>query len=68
MPTTMPDTTQPCVLVTGGAGFMGAHLVRAILSDDRYSDLRVIAMDDLSGGFIENLPEDERPPTGGGLE
>jgi UDP-glucose 4-epimerase len=38
-------------LVTGGAGFMGAHLVRACA--DRGHD--VVALDDLSGGFEENV-------------
>ncbi len=38
-------------LVTGGAGFMGAHVVRALL--DRGHD--VWALDDLSGGFAENV-------------
>jgi UDP-glucose 4-epimerase len=38
-------------LVTGGAGFMGAHLVRQLL--DRGDD--VVALDDLSGGFQSNV-------------
>ena len=56
----MPDKTRDCVLVTGGAGFLGAHVVRAVLQDARYAGCDVVAMDDLSGGFRENLPEDER--------
>ena len=39
-------------LVTGGAGFMGAHVVDELL---RNSDAQVVALDDLSGGFRENL-------------
>ncbi len=42
------------VLVTGAAGFMGSHLVRDLLYRDRF---RVVALDDLSGGFRENVPE-----------
>ena len=39
-------------LVTGGAGFMGAHVVDELL---RKSDAEIVALDDLSGGFRENL-------------
>lgn len=40
-------------LVTGAAGFIGAHLVRELERLDRCD---VVALDDLSGGFRENLP------------
>ena len=39
-------------LVTGGAGFMGAHVMRELLRD---GNTEVVALDDLSGGFRENL-------------
>ena len=51
----MSLTNHPCALVTGAAGFIGSHLVRALAAQDR---VRVIAMDDLSGGFRENLAAD----------
>ena len=44
------------VLVTGGAGFIGSHLVRdrLELGDD------VVVLDDLSTGFRDNVPADVR--------
>jgi UDP-glucose 4-epimerase len=39
-------------LVTGGAGFIGAHVARS-LSD---AGDEVVVLDDLSGGFIGNVP------------
>ncbi len=40
-------------LVTGGAGVIGAHLVRDLLGEQH----QVVVLDDLSGGFRENVPE-----------
>jgi len=39
------------ILVTGGAGFIGSHLVERLLSDGQ----RVVVIDDLSSGSRENL-------------
>src|SRR6266851_4749307 len=39
-------------LVTGGAGFIGSHLVDALIADGHL----VRVLDDLSSGRIENLP------------
>lgn len=44
------------ILVTGGAGFIGSHLVESLLEDD----FNVVVLDDLSSGKRENLPDDER--------
>lgn len=40
------------ILVTGGAGFMGSHLADHLLREGH----RVVILDDLSGGFKENVP------------
>jgi UDP-glucose 4-epimerase len=40
------------VLVTGGAGFIGSHVAGELVRMGR----RVVVLDDLSGGFEENIP------------
>jgi UDP-glucose 4-epimerase len=39
-------------LVTGGAGFMGSHVAEHLLTMGH----EVVVLDDLSGGFEENVP------------
>lgn len=41
-------------LLTGGAGYIGAHIVRALQA----VDLPVVVLDDLSTGIRENVPAD----------
>ncbi len=41
------------ILVTGGAGFIGSNIVKALLLDERVDKVRVI--DNLSTGFLENI-------------
>jgi UDP-glucose 4-epimerase len=43
--------TRRTVLVTGGAGHVGSHLIEALLAEDRY---RVISIDNYSNGTPDN--------------
>ena len=40
-------------LVTGGAGFIGAHVAEHLIKQGH----NVVILDDLSGGFKDNVPE-----------
>ena len=51
----MTAVDRPVALVTGAAGFIGSHLTRALAAGGR---VHVVALDDLSGGFRDNLPAD----------
>src|SRR4051795_7733156 len=44
------------VLVTGGAGFIGSHVADALLARSH----EVTVLDDLSGGFTDNVPSAAR--------
>jgi UDP-glucose 4-epimerase len=46
--------SNPCkILVTGGAGFIGSHVAENLVKMGH----KVMILDDLSGGFRENVPE-----------
>ena len=45
--------SHPTVLITGVAGFIGSHVADHCLAQG----FKVVGMDDLSGGFLENVPE-----------
>ena len=46
-----PEGSAPSSLVTGGAGFIGSHVTDLLLAAGH----RVTVLDDLSGGFRENV-------------
>lgn len=49
----METNNKQTVLVTGGAGFIGSHVAKHCLK----LNLNVVIIDDLSGGFLENVPD-----------
>lgn len=52
---------QGTVLVTGGAGFIGSHVVRLLVQ--QYPDLKVVNLDKLTyAGNLENLKDVEKAP------
>jgi UDP-glucose 4-epimerase len=44
---------MPKALVTGAAGFIGSHVAAHLLKEG----MEVVALDDLSGGFRDNVPD-----------
>jgi len=48
----MPE--MPTSLVTGGAGFIGSHVADELIKLGH----KVVVLDDLSGGFEDNVPQD----------
>ena len=51
-----PDFRGERFLVTGGAGFIGSHIVEELLTDGA----KVVVVDDLSNGKMANLPAERR--------
>ena len=49
----MTDPKGASVLVTGAAGFIGSHVAQACAD----KGMKVVAMDDMSGGFETNIPK-----------
>ncbi len=57
----MSDGTKTtAALLTGGAGFMGSHVLDAILKQADLGIDRVVVLDDLSGGTRDNVTNDPR--------
>lgn len=47
---------MPVSFVTGGAGFIGSHVAEQLVK----SGHEVVVLDDLSGGFVDNVPKGAR--------
>jgi UDP-glucose 4-epimerase len=56
--TDSPSSNTRPILVTGGAGFIGSHLVERLLADGK----SVVVIDDLSTGKAENLKSVQSHP------
>jgi UDP-glucose 4-epimerase len=52
------SASQPIAIVTGGAGFIGSHMVDLLVSEG----FRVHVIDNLSGGRLVNLDHHRNNP------
>lgn len=57
----MVGTSEDCVLVTGGCGFVGRHLIRSMIN----SGEKIVIIDDLSNGdynFVKSMISNHQSP------
>ncbi len=47
---------KKCVLITGVAGLLGSRMAQWLI--ENYPDFEIIGIDDLSGGYKENIPKE----------
>src|SRR5215213_6873649 len=57
----MPDLSTKTIIITGGAGFIGSHVVRLFIT--KYPHYKIINLDALTyAGNLENLKDIEDAP------
>ena len=58
---TSSTSTMKTILITGGAGFIGSHVVRLFVN--KYPDYQIVNLDKLTyAGNLENLKDIENAP------
>jgi UDP-glucose 4-epimerase len=58
MPSPILHSPSSFILITGGAGFIGSHLVERLLNDGK----RIVVIDDFSTGSMQNLRSFKKNP------
>ena len=48
-------STQNAILLTGGAGYIGSHIYFELIECDKFNDMEVVIVDNLSNSDLKNL-------------